>query len=67
MAKRVTYLSTETFSTVYLARSRYPDPKSSIRIEECWKLAKRWPKMCWFFTFFWLFLTKWHLIIYQYV
>ena len=58
MAKRVTYLSTETLSTVYLARSRYPNPKSSIGIEECWKLAKRWPKMCWFFYVFMAFLNK---------
>ena len=37
-AKRVTYLSTESHSTVYLARSSYQDPKSSngIKNVESW-------------------------------
>ena len=39
MAKRVTYLSTESHSTVYLSISSYQDPKSSNRIKnvENWR------------------------------
>ena len=58
MAKRVTYLYSESHGTAYPARPSYQEPKSSIGFEKCWKLTKWRSKKCWFFTFFLFILTK---------
>ena len=40
MAKRVTYLYSESHGTAYPARPSYQEPKSSIGFEKYWKLTK---------------------------
>ena len=49
MAKRVTYLYSESHGTAYPARPSSQEPKSSIGFEKYWKLMK-WRQ--WFFMFF---------------